>query len=388
LRFRLVLASVSYAYREVFARRPNLSPLASMETETPIMTPDHRTTPRARPDVLVSVILPVFNEARVLCRLVHMVGTALERCACEHEILFVNDGSRDGSKEILDHLADTNAHVKVLRFSRNFGHQAAVQAGLEHAQGDAAIVMDSDLQDDPACLPRLVDKWREGYDVVYAVRADRKECAAKRFLFYAFYRILDLVAQSRIPKDAGNFGLIDREVVEALLHVPDRDRFFAGLRSWVGYRQTGIVVERAARYDGRPRVSLRGLWRLAKTAVFSFSTAPVGIFYWLAGLSLAGFAAVASFSLCCKLFGSGVPDWSIYLSTACFFGALNALGIAILGEYITRIYDQVRGRPLYLVAEKRNFGSRQRKFAPGRQAERKTLPTTGRQGTRRIDLPA
>jgi polyisoprenyl-phosphate glycosyltransferase len=360
-----------------------------MGTETQIMTTDDRNAERARPEALISVILPVFNEARVLCRLMHMVGTALEGCACEHEILFVNDGSRDGSKEILDHLAETNAHVKVLHFSRNFGHQAAVHAGLEHAQGDAVIVMDADLQDDPACLPRLVDKWREGFEVVYAVRADRKECAAKRFLFYAFYRILNLVAQSRIPKDAGNFGLIDRQVVDALLGLPDRDRFFAGLRSWVGYRQTGIVVERAARYDGRPRVSLRGLWRLAKSAVFSFSTAPLGIFYGIAGLSLAGFAVLACFSFSCKLFAGAVPDWSIYVMTSCFFGALNALGIAILGEYITRIYDQVRGRPLYLVAEKRNFaGGFQRKIVHGKQAGRKTLPAAGRQGARRIDLPA
>src|SRR5262249_22326500 len=153
---------------------------------------------RVRSDVFVSVILPVLNEGRVICRLVQMIDAALEACGGTHEIVFINDGSRDGSKEILDHLAEMNAHVKVLHFSRNFGHQAALQAGLEHAQGDAVIVMDSDLQDDPAALPQFLEKWREGYDVVYAIRAERKECAAKRFLFYAFYRVLNLLADSVI----------------------------------------------------------------------------------------------------------------------------------------------------------------------------------------------
>jgi polyisoprenyl-phosphate glycosyltransferase len=311
---------------------------------------------RAGTDVVVSVVLPVYNEARVLGQLVDRVDLALGSCVSRHEIVFVNDGSCDSSREVLNELADSHSHVKVLHFSRNFGHQAAVQAGLEHAVGGAVIVMDSDLQDDPACLPGLIEKWREGFDVVYAIRKERKECALKRFLFYSFYRFLNAITELPMPNDAGNFGLIDRKVVEAIKHLSDRDRFFPGLRQWVGYRQAGIPVERAARYDDRPRVSLRGLCRLAKSAVFSFSSLPLTVFYTIAVLALLVFAGTACFTLYHKFCtGLAIPGWTSVLMIACFFGAMNALGIAILGEYISRIYNQVRARPLYLVAEKRNF---------------------------------
>ena len=304
----------------------------------------------------VSVVLPVYNEAKVLPALLASVRGALQASGCRPEILFINDGSRDGSAEELDRLAAAHPEVRVLHLSRNFGHQAAVQAGLAHAGGDAVVVMDSDMQDDPGAILHFLEKWREGYDIVYAVRFARKEGAFKRLLFLGFYRVLRSISETPMPADAGNFGLVDGRVARAIAALPDRDRYFAGLRSWVGYRQVGVQVERGARYDDNPRVSLRGLWRLAKSAIFSFSALPLSIFYAISLLSATTFTGLVVFSLYHKFItGLAIPGWTSLTLTASFGGALNALGIAILGEYVVRIYDQVRARPLFLVARKVNF---------------------------------
>ncbi len=319
------------------------------------MNPAVRPRPTPLADALVSVVVPVYNEARVLAELVERLGAALASCGCRYEIVFVNDGSCDDSGEVLDRLAGADPFVRVLHLSRNFGHQAAVQAGLLHATGDAVVVMDADLQDDPAALPRLLAKWCEGFDVVYAVRTGRKENALKRFLFAAFYRVLNLISEVPMPMDAGNFGVVDRRVVREIARLPDRDRYYAGLRRWVGFSQVGVIVERGARYDGTPRVSFWGLWRLARTAMFSFSSLPLTLFYTIAGLSFLAFAGLGCFTLYHKLVtGLAVSGWTSTLMTVCFFGALNALGIAVLGEYVWRIYDQVRARPLFVVRRQVN----------------------------------
>jgi len=305
---------------------------------------------RSSEQVLLSVVLPVYNEQDVLATLLGELTESLSECDVDHEILFVNDGSSDASPEILDRLAVENASVRVIHLVRNFGHQAAVQAGLAHARGDAVVLMDSDMQDSPQAIPRLVERWRSGYDVVYAIRTQRKEGPLKRFLFAAFHRLLARVASVRIPADAGIFGLVDRRVVREIIALTERDRYFPGLRSWVGFRQTGVEVERGARYDDRPRVSLLGLVRLAKTAVFSFSSLPLTVFYVIGGLAAVVFVVLGSYSLFAKLFTDlAIPGWTSHILTGSFFGALNALGICILGEYVVRIYDQVRARPLYLV---------------------------------------
>ncbi len=302
-------------------------------------------------DALVSLVLPVYNEAGVLALLTERLDDVLRECGCRYEIVFVNDGSTDGSSRLLDELAQEYPAVRVLHFSRNFGHQSAVHAGLSHARGHAVIVMDSDLQDDPAAIRTFIEQWQAGYDVVYAVRQDRKENRIKRGLFLAFYRLLNAVSHTRMPMDAGNFGLVDRRVAEEIAAVVDRDRYFPGLRSWVGFRQIGVPVPRGRRYDDQPRVSIVGLFRLAKTAIFSFSTVPLSIFYIISGLSLVTCAGVAAFALYHKLFtGLAIPGWASTTIIGSFFGALNALGIGILGEYAIRIYDQVRARPHYIVA--------------------------------------
>lgn len=301
-------------------------------------------------DSLISIVLPQYNEGAILTRLVQLVEAAIAQCTDQYEIVFVNDGSTDGSGELLDEIAAANGHVKVLHFSRNFGHQAAVQAGLEYARGDAVIVMDSDLQDDPQAIVQFVEQWRNGADVVYAERTKRKESLPKRILFYGFYRFLNAISDTPIPNDAGNFGLIDRRAVDSIIALKDTDRYFPGLRRWVGFKQVGVIVERLERHDENPRVSMKGLFRLAKSAIFSFSRFPLTMFYGIAGLSAAVFGVFLAFTLYHK-FGSGlaIPGWTSMIMTASFFGSLNALGIGILGEYVVRIYDQVRSRPGYIV---------------------------------------
>lgn len=309
----------------------------------------------AEPAPLISVVLPLFNERAVLRQLYDDVTRSLQACHVALELIFVNDGSNDGSDVILDQLADHDARVRVLHLSRNFGHQAAVQAGLTHARGAAVIVMDSDLQDDPRCLPELIRRWQEGHDVVYAVRTKRKEGLVKRALFYAFYRLLNSISNTPVPNDAGNFGLISRRVADQLVQLNEYDRFYPGLRQWVGFKQVGVPVERGTRHDAHPRVTLLGLFQLAKTALFSFSAAPLSMFYGLATLALALFVIVGGFSLY-RAFATGlaVPDWTSTVMTGSLLAGLNALGIAVLGEYVVRIYDQVRERPSFIVARQRN----------------------------------
>jgi len=302
-------------------------------------------------DVLISAVLPVYNEARVLDELLRRVAAALTATGADWEVIFVDDGSTDESPGVLDRLAAQQPRARVLHLSRNFGHQAAVQAGLAQAAGDAVVLMDSDLQDAPEVISRFLSQWQAGYDVVYAVRSSRQERLWKRCLFAGFHRLLSATATPRIPADAGNFSLIDRRVVCEIVSLAERDRYLPGLRSWVGFKQIGIEVRRDARYDARPRVSIRGLWRLAKTAIFSFSSLPLAVFNLIGYSSLAVFAGLGGYSLYCRLFtGLAVPGWTSNVLAASFFGAINALGISMLGEYVTRIYDQVRGRPLYVVA--------------------------------------
>lgn len=318
-------------------------------------------------EALISVVVPAYNEAAVLETLRAAVFAGLE--GQRAELIFVNDGSTDGSAEVLDRLAATDPRVRVVHLARNFGHQAALAAGLRYARGAAVAVMDADMQDDPAALAAMAARWREGWDVVYAVRHGRKEGALKRAGFYSFYRLLNMVSQTPFPTDAGNFGLMDRRVVDAVLSMPERDRYFAGLRRWVGFRQTGIPVERAARYDGEPRVSLLGLLRLAKSAVFSFSTVPLAVFYLIAAAASGAFFFLSGFSLYHKLVtGLSIPGWTSTVLISTFFGAINALGIGVLGDYVIRIYDQVRARPMFLVARTVNLEDEPSR--PGRASPR------------------
>lgn len=299
---------------------------------------------------LISFVLPVFNEAQVLDRLHLELDAALKLAGVVGEMIYVDDGSTDVTASKLDQLAMLDRRVTVLHLSRNFGQQSALLAGLRESRGDVAVIMDSDLQDDPAALPRLLEAWRQGADVVYAIRVRRKEGIVQRLLFAAFYRALNMISQTPIPRDAGNFSLVDKRVAREICELLGQDRYFPGVRRWVGFRQVGVEVERQARYDGVSRVRMIGLWRLAKTAIFAFSAFPLTLFYGCALLASLVFMGLTVFTLYHKLWsGLAIPGWTSQIMTACFFGAINSLGIAIVGEYLSRIYEQVRKRPTYIV---------------------------------------
>jgi dolichol-phosphate mannosyltransferase len=306
----------------------------------------------------VAVILPLLNESEILVSLLSDIREALSQFPCDWSVSFVNDGSTDASAEILDGFAKEDKRVKVLHLSRNFGHTAAVRAGLDYVNADAVILMDCDGQDDPNAIPRFLERWKMGADVVYAVRVARKESFWKRMLFSGFYQLLTRVSSVPIPRDAGNFGLLDRRVVEQIRALPEGDRYLPGLRSWVGFQQAAVTVERLARHDGNPRVRIRGLISLAKTALFGFSRVPLHVFYVLAVLSAAVSMGTIAFASYHRIFtGLAIPGWASVTIVSSFFGAINSLGIAILGEYVARIYDQVRGRPSYIVSRFQNVGT-------------------------------
>lgn len=305
------------------------------------------------PDSIISVVAPFYNEVKNIKTFVEELENEFERIgfADQHELILVNDGSTDGSDRELERIITEHpGKIKVIHLSRNFGHASAIYAGLKNACGEAIILMDSDLQDDPKCFDLFLQKWREGYDVVYSKRSSRQENALLRFLFWLFYRILLMMSDIYMPPDAGNFALMDKRVVNILLSLPEKNIYVPGLRAWVGFKQIGISVPRRLRYDNSPRTNLKAKWKLAFNAIYSFSFLPLIIFRVFGILALIVSLLLASFTLYHRLItGLAVKAWASNLITITFFGGLNLFGIGIIGEYISRIYDEVRGRPKYIV---------------------------------------
>lgn len=299
----------------------------------------------------ISIILPVYNERENLPELKERLTPILEECAGgSFEVLFVDDGSRDGSDLIIDGFHDRDPRFKAIHFSRNFGHQAALQAGLDAALGDAIGLMDADLQDPPELLEKFIEHWRQGYDVVYAVRKKRKEAIWKRAAYAAFYRTMKAISEIDVPLDAGDFCLMDRRVVDTLVSLRERNRFLRGLRSWVGFKQIGVEYERDARHAGEPKYTLRKLVGLALSGYIGFSAAPLRIATGL-GLvaALAGFL-VALWTIYTKLAGIYSPrGWVSTIAVIMFIGGVQLLMLGVIGEYLSRVYDEVRQRPLYIV---------------------------------------
>jgi len=330
----------------------------SLSTEEPavhrpsLMQQPH--APRAlEPGMLLSVAAPMFNEIANADAFVEETLRALAAFEgrCRTELVVTDDGSWDGTGAALDAWAARHPGlVRVVHLARNFGHAAAVTAALEHARGDVIILMDADLQDDPAAFAAFAAKWEEGFDVVYAERTSRTENPALRMLFWSFYRAFSWMANISAPLDAGNFALMDRKVVKQLLCLSERNRYLPGLRAWVGFRQTGVPVPRRARPDRRGRVGIRGLWTLGMNAIFSFSYVPLFVFRIAGVLSLGLSAGVLAYALYLNFFaGEQVQGWALQLCATAFLGGINLFGIGLLGEYIARIYDEVKGRPIYVV---------------------------------------
>jgi dolichol-phosphate mannosyltransferase len=309
----------------------------------------------------VSVVVPVFNEEATLDALVARLERALEGAGLDYEVVFVNDGSRDRSAEMLRAHHARNPRLKCIMLSRNFGHQVAVTCGLDHAQGDAIIVMDGDLQDPPEVLPGLIARWRDGFDVVYAVRRRRKEGWAKVLAYKAFYWVLHRVSYLDIPLDSGDFSLMDRRVVDLLAAMPERNRFVRGLRTWVGLRQTGFEYERDARYAGESKYSFTKLLRLAFDGLVSYSFAPLRLVSNLGMLVSLSALLYMVYLLAARLFGDmTIQGWTSTVVIVLFLGGIQLLSLGIIGEYIGRIFDEVKQRPQYVIGDSLGVGPSRR----------------------------
>lgn len=307
----------------------------------------------------LSVAVPVFNEQENIPELYQRLVATLENRVASFEIVFVDDGSRDATWSLVQELAASDARVKGLRFSRNFGHQMAFAAGLDHARGEAVVIMDADLQDPPEVIPELIARWREGYEVVYAVRRARHgEGAFKLLTAKLFYRLLKRITAVDIPLDTGDFRLMDRRAVEAFQRLRERHRFTRGLVAWLGFRQTGVLYDRAARHAGETKYPLRKMIRFAVDAITSFSHVPLQLATWMGfGVSALAFAYIVVV-LALKVVGISWPGYTSLMAAILFLGGVQLVMIGLLGEYLGRVYDEVKHRPLYLVQEEAGEAAR------------------------------
>ncbi len=308
------------------------------------------------PDVMLSVVVPVFNEEETIKVFLDRVEPILQLvCAPQaYEIVFVDDGSRDRTVDAILSARGDNPSVRLVRLSRNFGKDIALTAGIDHAVGAGVIPMDVDLQDPPEVIPAMVEAWRNGNDVVYATRARREgDGPLKRFSARWFYTVHNWLADVPIPHDTGDFRLMDRRVVEALKLLPERNRFMKGLFTWVGFKQTGIEYERAARAVGDSKWRYWKLWTFALDGITASSTAPLRIWGYLgAFIALGSFAYAMVLVIQGLLFGSEVPGYTSLMVAVLFMGGINLLTLGIIGEYLGRTYAEVKSRPLYLVSER------------------------------------
>lgn len=310
---------------------------------------DVRVDGQARP--LISVIVPVFNEQDNLVTLHQELSTVLAGLGT-HEVIFVDDGSSDGSVETILDLRARDPSVKLLRLSRNFGHQAALSAGLDHARGEAVAFMDADHQDPPDLLVELTRRWHEGYEVVYAVRTKRKEGVLKRSAYFFFYRLLQRLAEMDIPLDAGDYCLIDRRVADALRALPERNRFLRGLRSWVGFRQCGVTYDRPARRAGEPKYTTGQLVKLALDGLLAFSTFPLRMASYVGFLTAAGGVAYTLVAVLARVFTGEVPaGWTSIIAILLTVSGVQLIMTGVVGEYLARTYAETKGRPLYLIRD-------------------------------------
>ena len=303
-----------------------------------------------------SVVVPVLNEEQTIPEMCARLSRVVASTGGTWEVIYVNDGSTDRSFATLARLRTEYPFLKALDLSRNFGHQAALKAGIDHARGRAVILMDGDLQDSPEALPALIAKWREGFEVVYAVRTKRKEGPLRRGAFALFYQIQRRVSRIDTPLNAGIFSLLDHKVVDTLRAMPERNRYFPGLRAYAGFRQTGILVERGARFAGTPRVTLGGLFKLAMDGMFAFSTAPLKLVFAIGVLVCLGSLAIGIVGLYVRfVLGRAFLDWPFGLTTVFFFGGVQLISTGIVGEYVGRIYEEVKQRPAYVLKEELGF---------------------------------
>jgi len=310
--------------------------------------------------VKYSLVIPVYNEEKTILELYRRVFAVMNQLDGSVELVFVNDGSRDRSLQLLRDLHQKDSRVCYLSLARNFGHQIAVTAGLNFVRGQVIVILDADLQDPPELIPDMIEKWRQGYQVVYAQRTQRRqENWFKRFTAYFFYRLLKRLADVEIPTDTGDFCLIDRQVVDVLNSMPERNRYIRGLRSWVGFQQTAIRFEREHRFAGEVKYTFGKSLALAVNGLVSFSKVPLRLSTYVGLLAAIVAILMALLVIYWRIFvpHSPLTGFTIILVAIFFLGAVQLVSIGILGEYVGRIYEEVKGRPLYTLAEIGGFSS-------------------------------
>jgi len=307
----------------------------------------------------ISIAIPVRNEQTVLPELLRRTRTVLDGIAGgPHQVVFVDDGSSDRTLELLEEAARQDPRVLVISLSRNFGHQAALTAALDFVSGDAVVLMDGDLQDEPETIPTFVKRFEEGYDVVYATRASRREGWFLRLCFFLYYRLQALLSDIRVPVDAGDFGLISRRVVEQLRRMPERHRYLRGLRSWVGFRQVGVPVERAERHSGQSKYGMVKRLKLASDGIFAFSIVPLRAASLLGTAAIAFSVLYAAYAVFGRVFLSQTPRGFTTLALlVTFFSGVLLLFLGIIGEYLGRIYEEIKARPVYVVSKTIDYAS-------------------------------
>jgi dolichol-phosphate mannosyltransferase len=300
-----------------------------------------------------SIVAPAFNEEQTLPEFCRHVRDVMDEVGEPWELVLINDGSSDGTREVAHRLHDEDPRVCIIDFARNFGHQLAVTAGLDHARGDAVVVIDSDLQDPPEVIPRLIERWREGYQVVYGVRSEREgETWFKLFTARLFYRIIGALTDVDIPMEAGDFRLMDRQVVDDLRDMREHHRFIRAMTSWVGYRQVGVEYERHARFAGETKYPFYKMFRLALDAVTGFSDLPLRLSYLVGFLLLAIGLIAGLVLLVLRLMGQApLAGQGTLLAVVLILSGTQLVFLGIIGEYLSRIYNEVRGRPLYTINE-------------------------------------
>ena len=312
---------------------------------------------KQRPDALLSVVIPLYNEEEIATELVHRVVESCRVLPLRFEVVIVNDGSKDHTLEKLIALSYTIPELRVINLLRNFGHMAALSAGLAASQGDAVVIMDGDLQDPPELIPSFVTEWEKGADVVYGLRVARRESYVKRTLICAFYWLLDKSTETKIPKQVGTYGLMDRRIADILIAMPERSRYFAGLRAWVSDRQAFVSYERPDREGGGSRVGAQGLFRLARTALISFSKVPLRYASMLSLFTGLLLFIVGTFAVVEKLFTNlAIPGWATSTALIGFMGFVQSLVLAMLAEYVAVIFDEVKARPIFLIREEFRAG--------------------------------
>jgi len=305
---------------------------------------------------MYSTVIPIYNESEIIPELVRRMKAVIDGLDSPAEVILVDDGSSDSTFEILSAVHQKDSRFKTLRLSRNFGHQVAITAGIDNAHGDAVILMDGDLQDPPELLPELIAKWKEGYHVVYTYKRSRKEHFLKRMAFSSFYRLMHTFSQISIPMEAGNFSLMDRRVIQVIQHMPERNRLISGMRAWAGFKQTGVEFDREARYAGKPKMTLKRLVNLALDGLISFSNAPLRLSIYIGLVTAAISFLIAAYVIYAKIFtNQAILGWASTIVAITFIGGMVLLTLGVIGEYIGRIYDEVKQRPIYIIKDKVGF---------------------------------